>query len=126
VLQFPDGVTWHDNATVYVLVAIAAQSDEHLDILRHLTRGQAKLALGKATAGEVRDALESLYVMARVLTITLNPALDLNVESGMVNLGNVNRSRTTRLEACLTASSPMWMNWPNGSACYRKAVVARW
>ena len=25
VLQFPGGVTWHDNATVYVLVAIAAQ-----------------------------------------------------------------------------------------------------
>ncbi|MEP2612742.1 PTS sugar transporter subunit IIA, partial [Marinobacter alexandrii] len=38
LLQFPDGVTWHDGARVYVLVAIAAQSDEHLDILRHLTR----------------------------------------------------------------------------------------
>ncbi len=37
--------------------------------------------------------------MARVLTITLNPALDLNVETGMVNLGSVNRSRTTRLDA---------------------------
>ena len=38
VLQFPDGITWHDGARVHVLVAIAAQSDEHLDILRHLTR----------------------------------------------------------------------------------------
>ena len=38
LLQFPDGVTWHDGARVHVLVAIAAQSDEHLDILRHLTR----------------------------------------------------------------------------------------
>ena len=38
ILQFPEGVTWHDGARVNVLVAIAAQSDEHLDILRHLTR----------------------------------------------------------------------------------------
>lgn len=36
--------------------------------------------------------------MARILTITLNPALDLNVETDCVNLGSVNRSRTTRLE----------------------------
>ncbi|KPQ02932.1 1-phosphofructokinase [Marinobacter sp. HL-58] len=37
--------------------------------------------------------------MPRVLTITLNPALDLNVETGTVRLGGVNRSRTTRLDA---------------------------
>lgn len=37
--------------------------------------------------------------MARILTITLNPALDLNVETSEVNLGSVNRSRTTRLDA---------------------------
>ncbi|MEP1215310.1 MAG: 1-phosphofructokinase [Marinobacter sp.] len=37
--------------------------------------------------------------MARVLTITLNPALDLNVETGRVDLGCVNRTRTSRLEA---------------------------
>jgi 1-phosphofructokinase len=36
--------------------------------------------------------------MARILTITLNPALDLNVETSSVNLGAVNRSRTTRLD----------------------------
>lgn len=38
ILQFPECVTWHDGAQVSVIVAIAAQSDEHLDILRHLTR----------------------------------------------------------------------------------------
>ena len=37
--------------------------------------------------------------MARVLTITLNPALDLNAETDSIRLGNVNRSRSTRLEA---------------------------
>ena len=37
VLQFPKGVQWHDGNTVHVLVTIAAQNDEHLDILRQLT-----------------------------------------------------------------------------------------
>ena len=37
--------------------------------------------------------------MARVLTITLNPALDLNVETARVHLGSVNRTRTSRLDA---------------------------
>ncbi|RJS94140.1 phosphoenolpyruvate--protein phosphotransferase [Salinisphaera sp. Q1T1-3] len=37
VLQFPDGVTWHDGNTVSVIVTIAAAGDQHLDILRQLT-----------------------------------------------------------------------------------------
>ncbi|WP_110716055.1 phosphoenolpyruvate--protein phosphotransferase [Salinicola acroporae] len=37
LLQFPAGVTWHDGSRVFLLVAIAAASDEHLDVLRHLT-----------------------------------------------------------------------------------------
>lgn len=36
LLQFPHGVTWHDGHQVYLLVAIAAADDEHLDILRQL------------------------------------------------------------------------------------------
>ncbi len=38
VLQVPDGVKWNDEDTVYLLVGIAAKSNEHLDILRKLTR----------------------------------------------------------------------------------------
>ncbi|MEL0617828.1 phosphoenolpyruvate--protein phosphotransferase [Cobetia marina] len=38
VLQFPQGVEWHDGNRVFLVVTIAAQSDEHLDILRSLTR----------------------------------------------------------------------------------------
>ncbi|WNL41046.1 phosphoenolpyruvate--protein phosphotransferase [Halomonas sp. PAMB 3264] len=37
VLQFPEGVEWHDGHRVHVLVTIAAQNDEHLNILRALT-----------------------------------------------------------------------------------------
>jgi phosphoenolpyruvate-protein phosphotransferase len=37
VVQFPEGVTWNPGQTVRIVVAIAAKSDEHLDILAALT-----------------------------------------------------------------------------------------
>lgn len=42
VLQIPDGLTWNEGQTVRLLVAIAAQSDEHIDLLRRLTRLMSK------------------------------------------------------------------------------------
>jgi len=36
--HFPQGVDWGDGNTVYLAIGIAAQSDQHLDILRQLTR----------------------------------------------------------------------------------------
>jgi len=38
VLQVPAGVTWNDGQTAYLVVAIAAQSDAHITVLRRLTR----------------------------------------------------------------------------------------
>jgi phosphocarrier protein FPr len=38
ILQVPQGVAWNEGQTVRFVVAIAAQSDAHLDILRRLTR----------------------------------------------------------------------------------------
>lgn len=38
VLQVPDGMTWNAGQNVRLVVAIAAQSDEHIDLLRRLTR----------------------------------------------------------------------------------------
>lgn len=37
VTQFPAGVTWNQGETVYLVVAIAARSDEHIEILANLT-----------------------------------------------------------------------------------------
>ncbi|MBD2814675.1 fused PTS fructose transporter subunit IIA/HPr protein [Xenorhabdus sp. Flor] len=36
VIQFPNGVTWSDNQTVYIVIGIAARSDEHLELLHQL------------------------------------------------------------------------------------------
>lgn len=38
VLQVPDGVVWNDGQKAHLVVAIAAQSDSHLTLLRRLTR----------------------------------------------------------------------------------------
>ncbi|MCJ2034800.1 phosphoenolpyruvate--protein phosphotransferase [Methylobacterium sp. J-068] len=38
VLQVPAGITWHDGQVAYLVVAIAAQSDTHITVLRRLTR----------------------------------------------------------------------------------------
>ncbi|WP_070966463.1 fused PTS fructose transporter subunit IIA/HPr protein [Vibrio sonorensis] len=38
VAHYPSGVDWGDGETVYCAIAIAAKSDEHLDILKQLTR----------------------------------------------------------------------------------------
>jgi phosphocarrier protein FPr len=37
VTQFPAGVTWNQGETVYLVVAIAARSDEHIELLANLT-----------------------------------------------------------------------------------------
>ncbi|MDX5434662.1 MAG: phosphoenolpyruvate--protein phosphotransferase [Halomonas sp.] len=76
VLQFPDGVEWHDGQRVHVLVSIAAQSDEHLDILRQLTHvlddddvGD-RLAAARSAA-EVAALLSKAVVEARLDAETL-------------------------------------------------------
>ncbi|RBW64977.1 bifunctional PTS fructose transporter subunit IIA/HPr protein [Vibrionales bacterium C3R12] len=38
VHHFPQGVQWGDNNNVYVAIGIAAKSDEHLEILKQLTK----------------------------------------------------------------------------------------
>ncbi|WP_176060161.1 phosphoenolpyruvate--protein phosphotransferase [Paraburkholderia sp. BCC1876] len=38
VLQLPEGVQWHDGERANLVVAIAAQSDEHIALLQRLTR----------------------------------------------------------------------------------------
>ncbi len=37
VFQFPQGIEWGEDQTAYVVIGIAARSDEHLGLLRQLT-----------------------------------------------------------------------------------------
>jgi phosphocarrier protein FPr len=63
VLQFPQGIEWHDGQQVYVLVTIAAQNDEHLDILRQLTH-----VLDREGVAEQLAHANSAAAVARLLS----------------------------------------------------------
>ncbi|MCG6658094.1 phosphoenolpyruvate--protein phosphotransferase [Halomonas campisalis] len=76
VLQFPEGVDWHDGNRVHVLVTIAAQNDEHLDILRQLThvldRDDVAERLAAADSrAEIAGLLSKAAVEARLDADTL-------------------------------------------------------
>ncbi|MDN3521827.1 phosphoenolpyruvate--protein phosphotransferase [Halomonas ramblicola] len=76
VLQFPQGIEWHDGNRVHVLVTIAAQSDEHLDILRQLTHvldreGVAERLAGADSRAEIAGLLSKAVVEARLDADTL-------------------------------------------------------
>ena len=80
VLQFPEGVTWHDGNQVHVIVTIAAAGDQHLDILRQLTHvldapgvadklaaaDDAKAVIGLLSKAPVTGRLDKTTVAARV------------------------------------------------------------
>ncbi|MBZ5488963.1 phosphoenolpyruvate--protein phosphotransferase [Halomonas aquamarina] len=72
VLQFPQGIEWHDGHRVYVLVTIAAQNDEHLDILRALTHVLDRDGVAQALA-----AADSTEEVAGLLSKSVpTPKLD--------------------------------------------------
>lgn len=76
VLQFPHGIEWHDGQRVHVLVAIAAQNDEHLDILRQLTHvldreGVSELLANATSAADVARLLSKPTLTPRLDTDTL-------------------------------------------------------
>lgn len=62
VTQFPAGVQWNQGETVYLVVAIAARSDEHIELLANLTDvlddPETVQRLAKTTAPE--DIIERL------------------------------------------------------------------
>ncbi|MCH4813042.1 phosphoenolpyruvate--protein phosphotransferase [Vreelandella neptunia] len=76
VLQFPQGVKWHDGQLVHVLVTIAAQNDEHLDILRQLTHvldreGVSEQLANASSAADVARLLSKTVVEPRLDADTL-------------------------------------------------------
>lgn len=76
VLQFPRGIDWHDGNRVHVLVTIAAQSDEHLGILRQLTHvldreGVSERLAAADSRAEIAGLLSKAMVEARLDADTL-------------------------------------------------------
>ncbi len=62
VVQSPAGVPWNPGETARLIVGIAAKSDEHIDVLRRLTRvlgNEEQVALLTST-NDARDIIEAL------------------------------------------------------------------
>ncbi|MBE9603517.1 phosphoenolpyruvate--protein phosphotransferase [Acetobacteraceae bacterium H6797] len=90
VLQVPAGVAWGHEGQARLVVAIAAQGDEHIAVLRRLTDvlGDAALSEKLATTGEPRDILAALTGEAA-------PAAASAVDDGPVDDGPVEGDKVT-------------------------------
>ena len=62
LMQFPEGVDWGDGQVVYLAIAIAARSDEHLRLLQLLTR-----ALGETDLAEALRRASSAEALLKLL-----------------------------------------------------------
>jgi phosphoenolpyruvate-protein phosphotransferase len=62
VVQVPAGVTWNPGETAHLVVGIAAKSDEHIEVLRRLTRvlGDEEQVARLTQTTNPRDIIESL------------------------------------------------------------------
>ena len=62
VVQSPEGVSWNAGETVHLIVGIAAKSDEHIEVLRRLTRvlGDREQVDRLTRTGDARDIIEAL------------------------------------------------------------------
>ena len=71
LIQFPGGVDWGNGQQVYLAIAIAAQSDEHLHLLQLLTRalGEGDLSQALREAREPAQILELLQGAPQALAL---------------------------------------------------------
>jgi phosphoenolpyruvate-protein phosphotransferase len=62
VVQVPEGVAWNPGETARLIVGIAAKSDEHIDVLRRLTRvlGDQEQVARLVQTRDPRDIIEAL------------------------------------------------------------------
>src|SRR5438094_5112189 len=62
VVQVPAGVTWNPGETARLIVGIAAKSDEHIEVLRRLTRvlGDQEQVARLTQTTNARDIIEAL------------------------------------------------------------------
>ena len=77
LIQFPEGVDWGDGQRVYLAIAIAARSDEHLHLLQLLTR-----ALGE---GDLSQALREAPDAEAILALLQGAAPELALDAQLVN-----------------------------------------
>ena len=79
LIHYPEGVDWGDGQQVYLAIAIAARSDEHLRLLQLLTR-----ALGE---GDLSQALREAKDAESILSLLQGAPQELALDSQLIGLG---------------------------------------
>ncbi|MEC5207966.1 phosphotransferase system HPr (HPr) family protein [Vogesella perlucida] len=99
ILQVPEGVEWNPGQRVHLVIAIAAQSDEHIALLRRLTRllqDESRLAQLFATSNP-HDLIAALDDSAAAPAAPAAPATDLaHSASWQLNYPNGLHARPAR------------------------------
>lgn len=107
VFQFPQGVTWGEDQTAYVVLGIAARSDEHLALLRQLThvlsddRVADRLA-STTSAEELRSLLMGEQQMPEFRFDTSLISLDVATDN-LLTLQALNAGRLQQIGAADTS-----------------------
>lgn len=107
VFQFPQGIAWGEGQTAYVVIGIAARSDEHLGLLRQLTHvlsddSVAERLAKTDSAEELRSLLMGEKNAAEFVFDTQLIAVDVAAES-LITLQALNAGRLQQVGAVDTA-----------------------
>lgn len=124
IFQFPNGVKWSDDNIAYLVIGIAAKSDEHLAILRQLTHllGDEDIAekLAKTTNAQEFIALfngDNGNIIDETL-VSLNIDTTSLLTLTAINAGNLQQAKTVDNQfvteviasAALPLGNGLWVN----------------
>ena len=107
VYQFPQGIAWGEDQTAYIVIGIAARSDEHLSLLRQLTHvlsddSVAERMAKTDSAEELRSLLMGEKNAAEFLFDTQLIAVDVAAEN-LITLQALSAGRLQQVGAVDTA-----------------------
>ncbi|QLK61809.1 HPr family phosphocarrier protein [Enterobacteriaceae bacterium Kacie_13] len=107
VYQFPQGIAWGEDQTAYIVIGIAARSDEHLSLLRQLTHvlsddSVAERMAKTDSAEELRSLLMGEKNAAEFLFDTQLIAVDVAADN-LITLQALNAGRLQQIGAVDTA-----------------------
>ncbi len=95
IIQFPKGIEWSEGNTAYVVIGIAAKSDEHLTLLRQLTTVLSNEEEAEKLA-KTQDEQEFANILSgkKTLPAIAKGNLSLNIDtSSLITLSAVNAGK---------------------------------
>ena len=95
IIQFPQGIEWGEGNTAYVVIGIAAKSDEHLTLLRQLTTVLSDEEAAEKLA-KTQDVQEFADILSgkKTLPAIAEENLSLNIDtSSLITLSAVNAGK---------------------------------